>query len=82
MRSDHGIVLTECIVPMTGPRIVARVGDHCGAQRIEIDAAMALQEIGIAGNEACHVAALPQRARAAMGVRLAHARCRELRTLA
>ena len=31
MRSDHGIVLTECIVPMTEPRIVARVGDHCGA---------------------------------------------------
>lgn len=37
---------------MAGPAVVGGVGDHAGAQRVEFDVAMALQQVAFVAHEA------------------------------
>ena len=61
------IGLAKCQCTVAGPAVVARVGDHRGAQRIEFDVAVAVHQVVAITDQAGLVAALPQRARAVVG---------------
>ena len=56
----------QCVV--AGPAVVARMGDHCGAQWIEFDVAVAVHEVVAIADQARLVAAFPQRAAAVVRV--------------
>ena len=68
MRGQQRIVFSACQCAVAGPAVVARIGDHRGAQRIEFDVAMAMHEVVTFADQACLVAAFPQRAAAVVRV--------------
>lgn len=68
MGVDDRVVTPEGVGCMAGPRVVGRIGAHARANRVELDIAVAAQQVGVAIDEGGFVAAFPERARAAVAI--------------
>ena len=60
MRIEHRVVSAESMVGMAGPGIVPRVTDHASTDRIQLDIAMALEQVTLCIDQRCLESALPK----------------------
>jgi hypothetical protein len=68
MRGQAGILVTDCVVGIAGPGVIARRHDHRRTHRVQLDVPIAQQQVRLALNQARLEAPLPQRAAASIAM--------------